>query len=301
LVFITGCANHIKNVSLKDTQIDRKVTKEDYFMTFADQDKVIENPSINLKLEKQSHFKVEHYEVTQNKEMLTPYQGWREFYEVPMGIGLFPCAIVVNALDFATLGFIPNSFTDDLLDYSFTGMNPCLNIENEERVVYKVSKSDKKKIDSKVETTTSPAADMQVQLISASQQEPLLTGRTDKSGRIEINFFDEKLFTSDFHSQRELGLIVVDKKNAKVAEAQILIDRILSRRLKKAARLINEFHQNQTPEKLAATVWELEKLKFPKAALRLEKTNLNMHANDKTFISRFQKAMASTSPQALNE
>jgi hypothetical protein len=179
-------------------------------------------------------------------------------------------------------------------------MNPCLNIENEERIVYENSKIDKKKIDSKTEMLTSPASDMKIQLISASSQKPLLTGRTNKSGRLEISFLDENILNSDFHSNREMQLIVVDEKSGTVAESEIVIDRLLSRRMNKAAELIKEFNNNKTPEKLAVTVWELEKLKFPRAALKLEKQTLSQYADDKTFISRFQKAMSTTAAQTLN-
>jgi hypothetical protein len=296
LILFTGCANHIKNVAVKDTRIERKIKKEDYFITLASKNKVIQNPEINITIEKLVKRQVTHYEITQGKELFTPYQGWRESYEIPMGVGLFPCALAVSAADFASLGFIPNRFTDDLLDYSFTAMNPCLNIEDEKRVLLKNRKLEKRKIDTRNEVIKLPVAGIKVKLCSVNSNKPLLMIKTSTDGRAEINFLHKKLLKSDFHSQREFALIVVNNKGKTVARTQLLLDRLLSIKLKKAIKIIGKFHANETPKGLAETIWELEKLKFPKVALNLEKKCLVDHAKDKAFSSRFATAMASMAP-----
>lgn len=298
LLVSAGCANHIRNIVVKDTQIKRIPEKVDYFITLEDKDEVIQIPEIDIKIEKQLKSKVIHYEITRTKQMFTPYQGWRKLYEIPMGIGLLPCAIVVSLADFATLGLIPNSFTDDLLDYSFTGMNPFLNIENEKRMILEDCKAVKKKIDTRNETLRFPVADIKVQLYYIGSDELLLAVETSADGSAEIYFFHDDLVKSSFPSERELMIRVMDDKNQEVAKVKVLIDRLLAIKLKKAIKLIDKFHAKETPEGLAELIWKLEKLKFHKIALKLEKKSLVRHLNDKTFSSRFKAAMTAAAQRS---
>ena len=168
-VFFTGCANHLRTETLNDP---KKVTSEpklEYFITLDSE--IVNSHRIQLKLEQLETREVKDAQDISEVEFYTPYQGARELYEFPAGIVMLPVAIVVNVLDFALLGLIPNRITDGAVDIAFSGLNPALNIESESRSENKVLKTYEKVIHVGKDIKRVPARNTDVTMTSGNFKE----------------------------------------------------------------------------------------------------------------------------------
>ena len=149
LISVTGCQNHIRHELLKEKKISRSAPQVTYFLNVNQE--IVDKPIVKLTLTKESAFEVTELEEQVTKEIYTPYRGVYSFYEFPSGLLVLPGAVVVNLADFFTLGLLPNSFTDSLLNVSFTGMNPFLNWESEKRSKSNMLSTETKEVDKRNE------------------------------------------------------------------------------------------------------------------------------------------------------
>lgn len=156
----TGCANHVRQDVLVSETINRDLVSEVVSVTplqgtISPQGSV-ESSTVALRLDAIKQEKVVHETTTQVVDFVTPYSPLRELYEFPVGIGAIATGVVVNVLDFALLGLLPNSLTDKPLDVGFAGINPFMNIESRTRVEQKLVSEETAITDEKVEVTTLP-------------------------------------------------------------------------------------------------------------------------------------------------
>jgi hypothetical protein len=231
------------------------------------------------------------------KEIYTPYRGVYELYEVPAGILVLPGAVAVNLVDFVTLGLLPNSFTDSLLNVSFTGMNPFLNWESEKRSKSNIINTETKEVDKRDEVIKRAAANEKVTIEGGQLQVKSIT--TDDNGIARIYLHDRALkIIDDIGNLRELKLFI-RKGQPEETNVTLMLDRSLRMRLVKARNLIGSYNENKTGVDLAKLILEIEKLKFPRLALNLETEELKAFKDNKEFVEKFntEMIMLSTSGQ----
>jgi hypothetical protein len=72
----------------------------------------------------QKTFEVTEFDVTRHYDRYTPYQPWRELYEIPLGAVAIVAGVGANVLNVFTLGQLPDSVTQDWINYGFAGINP---------------------------------------------------------------------------------------------------------------------------------------------------------------------------------
>lgn len=291
-MLLSSCANHMRYEYQKETNIERKCIGEEFFI-----DKKEPSSSeelICIEVSRASNYNVIQSEDTIKKDIYTPYSGMCELYEFWGGLGMLPVALVVNGLDFATLGLIPDDLTDDSLDICLTGMNPCLNWESESRAEHKEVERKTKIIDRKKESDRWMANNQKV--ILSANGTILASHYTDNKGYLEIRLLDEKLRNKAIEV-RELTISTGQGANA--ATKKFIIDRHLMFRLKQAGKIIENYHKNPTPELLAQTVLELEKMNFRKSSLLLEKQEFQQHSA--TFKKTFEEKMEQLLTAAKNK
>lgn len=284
VIFASGCANHIKTHITKESHIKREPVSSTYMIIANDE--VAADSYIRIEGKRRNIDKIttEEHEITRN--IVTPYQGYRESYEIPLGFLAFPAAFSINIVDFFTLGFIPNWMTDDLLDYSFTGINPFMNHENEERVEKHVIAEQKRILDTKEEIIERHMPDIPITVeLNTGQQ---FEFNTDKEGKWKVSLM--KFMTSDFDNFEQLRFVNVsfkDKNQNNTLVKQITISRRLRYKLFLAKELVSAYRKDDTPEALAKAVVGLERLKFNNFALEFELENLNKHKEQKNYTKRF--------------
>ncbi|MCM8539882.1 MAG: hypothetical protein NE328_06355 [Lentisphaeraceae bacterium] len=268
-ILLTGCANHLRTETLNDP---KKVTSEpelEYFILLDSE--VVNNHRILLKVEQLETREVKDAQDISEVEFYTPYQGAREIYEVPMGIVLLPVAVVINLADFVLLGLIPDRITDNTLDMSFAGMNPGLNIESTERSENKILKTYEKIIHVGKDIKRVPARLTDVYLVSGESFKEI--AKTDDKGDLVIDLLSKE-FLSKIADLRELSISVGKEKSED--KKTLVLARELSFNIKKAKNSLLAYFQAKSPEKLAETIYYLEKeLKFEKLGADLEKRELS--------------------------
>ncbi|MCM8529474.1 MAG: hypothetical protein NE327_23325 [Lentisphaeraceae bacterium] len=267
-VFLTSCANHLRTETLNDP---KKVTSEpelEYFILLDSE--IVNSHRILLKVEQLETREVKDAQDISEVEFYTPYQGAREIYEVPMGIVLLPVAVVINLGDFLLLGLIPDRITDSTLDMSFAGMNPGLNIESDERSENKILKTYEKVIHVGKDIKRVPSRLTDVNISSGSDFKEIV--KTDEKGDLVIDLLSKE-YLSKIADLRELTISAGTGKGE--GKKTLVLARELSFNIKKAKNSLLAYFKNKSPEKLAETIFYLEKeLKFEKLGADLEKREL---------------------------
>jgi hypothetical protein len=295
LIAVTGCQNHIRHEVLKEKKISRSTPQVTYLLNVNQE--VVDKPIVKLTLSKESAYKVTEIEEQVTKEIYTPYRGVYEFYEFPSGILILPGAVVVNAVDFVLLGLLPNHLKDDLLDLSFTGINPCLNWESEKRSKSNMLSTETKEVDKRNEVIKCVAANEKVTIEGDLLQVKSIT--TDDKGIARIYLHDRSLkIIDDIDKLRELK-IFIRKGQPEETYVNLILDRSLRMHLVKARNLIGSYNENKTGVALAKLILQIEKLKFPRLALNLETEELKAFKDNKEFVEKFNTEMIklSTSEQ----
>src|SRR3546814_7883505 len=68
---------------------------------------VLELPQRRIRVQEQMTFEVTDFEVTRRYDRYTPYQPWRELYEIPLGVVAVVAGVGANVLNVVMLGNMP--------------------------------------------------------------------------------------------------------------------------------------------------------------------------------------------------
>ena len=282
-LLLTSCANHLRTETLNDP---KKITSEpnlEYFILLDSE--IVNSHRIAMKLEQLETREVKDAQDISEVEFYTPYQGTREIYEVPMGLILLPVAVVINLGDFLLLGLIPDRITDNTLDMSFAGMNPGLNIESNDRSENKILKTYEKVIHVGKDIKRVPARNTDITVSSGDSFSKVL--KTDDKGSLVIDLLS-KDYLVNISELRELTITAGKEKSED--KKTLVLARELSFNIKKAKKSLLAYFQAKTPEKLAETIYYLEKeLKFEKLGADLEKRELA--GKDAEFKKAYEKKL----------
>ena len=142
-IFINGgCANHLRNIDVVTQETDRKVLSTKYELKFTPE--TVRDASYHVEIQKLESAEIKKFEVRTAKRIATPFQWWREFYEVPAGIGLLPVSLGSHLMFIFTFGVLPYDVPKSINELSFAGMNPILNWEDEKRTEETIVSLDRK-------------------------------------------------------------------------------------------------------------------------------------------------------------
>ena len=290
LVLSFGCANHVKMNTVTESEVLRDLKAHTVDID-TDSPSLVLAPQIKVSVQDSKGFRVKSYEMKTQYDVSTPYQGARELYEVPMGLVLLPVGVTVNVLDFALLGLIPNSITDAVLDTSFAGLNPFMNIESDSRTESTKVSSDKKLLDEKDEYLKVPLAKKEIKVSAGDGA--AMNVMLDENGKAEINLVSLSAFSED------IDHIVITAASDEVSgKKEIDISRMLRSQLqqasaitKKYAKLVkdakgDELKQMDIPA-FAGDLMKLNKLGFESESLKIEKGAMSVLSEEqKTTLKK---------------
>ncbi|HXV22114.1 MAG TPA: hypothetical protein VD811_14090 [Desulfuromonadales bacterium] len=289
-VFLSGCANHLKVETHTETEMVRdKISHAVDIGTNAGS--LVTTALVNVEVQESQAFTVKTFESKAEYDVVTPYKGVLEIYEVPMGIVLLPIGVVVNVLDFATLGLLPNKITDVLLDWSFAGMNPFLNLESENRTERTLKKADKKMIDKKEEFLKKPLANTEL-LVSSDGAHMNIT--LDEFGKAEVSMVRLSALSSNI----EKIALAVEAGDIK-AQKDIDVSRQLRSQLQKASLITKKYAKLaakdinevdiQTLDLIgfSTDLIRLSELGFESESLRIEKRALELMSEEQKAVFKY--------------
>ena len=280
LLFAAGCANHLEDVTKETPENSRSVLGTQYVLTM-DKD-IPDSSSFKVTVEQVETVRVTVDQVRKVSALYTPYQGWRESYEVISGICLFPVSLVSHVFSVFSFGMFPFSWSAATLKYSLDGMNPCMNFESRSRVEERPLKVERTRIDSYKETKRRPLVNEY--LIIRPGTDVYWRVRTNDLGQAEI-----VLLSIDIEKSRELNSrhldVYLEKGNVKCKT--IPMSRKLLMRLSQGRKAMLKYYSVPGGAQLAECVKKLEDLSLESLAYQLEERELKKHPE---FRTAFEKA-----------
>lgn len=271
-----GCANSLPIQKTVETNVERELKSYTLDITTSEGRSIVNSPLLQVSVQGAKTFTVKSFEHQVAYNVFTPYQGLRELYEIPVGIATLPVAVTVNMADFLLLGLIPNSLTDTLLDVSFAGLNPFMNIESESRFKKEVLSEEKKLIDEKEEFVKKPLAGGTLTIAAGTAK---ITQTLDANGKAEVAL----LPLGSALTEGEEHLLLEAESEGTKATLQLDFGRQLEARIKQAAAIAGKYSaealtaasnaDGAAPDikAMAADIATLSKMGFDKESKGLEK------------------------------
>src|SRR5690606_36842399 len=135
----------------------------------------------------------------------TPYQAWRELYEIPLGAVAVVAGVGANVLNVVMLGNLPESATRDWISYGFAGLNPFINVESNGRSQQNLAKLEELRRDARLEYSSLTWAERPVMATAGSETHEL---STDRNGVLRLNLLDGVFADQDISQVGKLLLTV---------------------------------------------------------------------------------------------
>lgn len=287
VLFLSGCANHLPQRSEHEERIERKLLDHSLQIDVGEP-RVLELPQRRVRVHEQKTFEVTVFEVTRHYDRYTPYQPWRELYEVPLGAVAIVGGIGANVLNVVLLGSLPDSVTKDWISYGFAGINPAMNVESNGRAQQNLASLQENRQDARMEYSSLPWVERAVQVKAGEQTHELLT---DRNGVLRLNLLDSPFAEQDVSRIGTLLLSVEDPEGSTRADATLLVSRSLRGKLQEAHDLIYDDLEDDDVAQWVHRVKRLSELGLEEEASELEQSLIELTRNDPELQETFLKAL----------
>lgn len=282
-LMLGGCANQLPQRSEQEARAERTLLDHSLRIEIGDPP-VLQLPQRRVRILEQKTFEVTDYEVTRRYDRYTPYQPWRELYEVPLGAVAVVAGIGANVLNVALLGTLPESATRDWISYGFAGLNPLLNVESNGRAEQNLASLDEQRRDARLEYTSLPWAERPVTVIAGEETHQL---STDRHGVLRLNLLDGPFAEQNIAQIGKLVLQVDDPQDGTRAEASLLVSRDLRGKLAEAHDLVFADLEGDDVEQWVHRVKRLSELGLEEEASELEQSLIELTRNDPELQQQF--------------
>ena len=279
VLLLAGCANTIRTYDDTEDRIERATIGTKYAVLLnPEMPDSFEFTATAATVHKQT---VKKFQTFTHGEVVTPYQGWREFYEVPCGLVLVPVSLCSHLISVFTFGVYPFSFSNDVTCVAYSGLNPCLNWESESRTEKRPIDSEDKLIDVTEEDKVTPIPEAVIKVATSDLTREF---KTDEFGTVKLTLVGLDRGESIFRGDREFHFPVSGDTDT---THRLLISREFANKLLRARAAIMRYEAAPTGRKLAETVKTLEELKFTGLAFQLEKRELARNQENTAFMDEF--------------
>ncbi len=286
-VFLTGCANQLPQRSEHEERIERRLLDHSLQIDVGEP-RVLELPQRRVRIHEQKTFEVTEFEVTRRYDRYTPYQPWRELYEMPLGAVAIVAGVGANVLNVVMLGRLPDSVTKDWISYGFAGLNPAMNVESNGRAEQNLAKIEELQRDRRTEYSSLPWADRPV-LVKAGHQSHELS--TDRAGILRLNLLDGPFAEQDSSHIGTLLLSVEDPQDGTQEQATLLVSRNLRGKLREAHALIYDDLEEDEVQHWVHRVKRLSELGLEEEASELEQSLIELTRNDPELQQQFLQSL----------
>ena len=286
-LLLSGCANQLPQRSEHEERIERKLLDHSLQIEVGEP-RVLELPQRRVRVHEQKTFEVTAFDVTRRYDRYTPYQPWRELYEVPLGAVAVVGGIGANVLNVVLLGSLPDSVTKDWISYGFAGLNPFINVESNGRSQQNLASLEEHRQDARTEYSSLPWAERPVLVKAGKQTHELLT---DRNGILRLNLLDSPFAEQDVTRISTLLLSVEDDQGSARADASLLVSRTLRGKLQEAHELIYNDLEGDDVAQWVHRVKRLSELGLEEEASELEQSLIELTRNDPELQKIFLMAL----------
>jgi hypothetical protein len=250
--------------------------------------KMLELPQRRVKIHEQKTFEVTEFEVTRRYDRYTPYQPWREVYEIPLGMVAIVAGVGANVVNVFALGTLPDSVTKDWLSYGFAGVNPFMNVQSHGRAQQNLAGIDEVQRDKRTEYSSLPWSERPVQ-VKAGKDTFELT--TDKNGILRLNLLDSPFAEHDINHLTRLLITVEDGQDDVHTDTSLAISSTLRGKLLEAHGLIYDDLEDDEVSQWVHRVKRLSELGLEEEASELEQSLIELTRNDPELQTEFLKSL----------
>ncbi|WPP47667.1 hypothetical protein [Pseudomonas sp. AN-1] len=286
-VLLTGCANQLPQRSELEERVERKLLDHSLQID-AGSSPVLELPQRRVRIQEQKTFEVTPFEVTRRYQRYTPYQPWRELYEIPLGALAVVAGIGANVLNVPLLGHLPESATRDWISYGFAGLNPLMNVESNGRAQQNLAALDEQQGEPRLEYSSLPWAERPVQVQVGEQTYELTTSR---NGVLRLNLLDSPFAEQDLGHIARLQLRAEDPQGQARTEVTLRLSHSLRGRLREAHELIYADLEGDDVAHWVHRVKRLSELGLEEEASELEQSLIELTRNDPELQQELVQAL----------
>ncbi|MER2299877.1 hypothetical protein ACX0KM_06165 [Pseudomonas promysalinigenes] len=286
-LLVSGCANQMSQRSDHEERVERKLL-EHTLQIDVGEPKVMELPQRRVRIHEQKRFEVTDYEVTRRYDRYTPYQPWREIYEIPLGAVAVVAGIGANVVNVFALGNLPQSMTHDWLSYGVDGLNPFMNAPSNGRAQQNLAGISEVQKDKREEFTSIPWSERLVEVKAGKMTHELTT---DKNGVLRLNLLDSPFSEQHLNHVGTLHLQVVDEDNGVRGDASLLVSATLRDKLREAHELIFDDLEDDDVGQWVHRVKRLSELGLEEEASEMEQSLIELTRNDPELQQEFLSAL----------
>ena len=286
-VLLSGCANQMSQRSEHEERIERKLLEHSLQIDVGEP-KVLELPQRRVRIHEQKNFEVTEFEVTRRYDRYTPYQPWRELYEIPLGAVAVVAGVGANVVNVLALGNLPDSVTHDWLSYGVAGLNPFMNVQSNGRAQQNLAGIDEVQKDKRQEYTSLPWSERPVEIKAGKLTHELTT---DRNGVLRLNLLDSPFTEQNLTQVGTLHLSVADEENSVRADASLLLSPTLRGKLVEAHELIYDDLEDDEVSQWVHRVKRLSELGLEEEASELEQSLIELTRNDPELQQEFLKSL----------
>ncbi len=286
-LLLGGCANQMSQRSDHEERIERKLLEHSLQIDVGEP-KVLELPQRRVRIHEQKNFEVTEFEVTRRYDRYTPYQPWREIYEIPLGAVAVVAGVGANVVNVFALGSLPDSVTHDWLSYGIAGLNPFMNVQSNGRAQQNLAGIDEVQKDKRQEYSSVPWSERPVE-VKAGKSTYELT--TDRNGVLRLNLLDSPFSEQNLTHVGTLHLSVIDDDSAVRADASLLVSGTLRNKLVEAHELIFDDLEDDDVSQWVHRVKRLSDLGLEEEASELEQSLIELTRNDPELQQEFLQSL----------
>jgi hypothetical protein len=288
-LLLGGCANQLSQRSEQEQHAQRKLLEHHLQIDTAG-GLIMELPQRRLRLLELKTFEVTDNDVTRHYDRYTPYQPWRELYEVPLGAVAVVAGVGANLVNVVALGQVPETATRGWIEYGVAGMNPLMNVESNGRAEQNLAAIEEHPQTTRKEHSSLPWAERVILIKANGQTHEMLS---DRRGYLFINLLDGPFAEQDASSIKELTVIAEQTEPAVRSEVTLQVSPQLRSKLREAHALIYRDLEDDDAAQWVQRVKRLSELGLEDEASELEQSLIELTRNDpglqREFLLRLAK------------
>ena len=286
-LLLSGCANHMSQRSEHEERIERKLLSHSLLIDVGSP-AVLELPQRRVRINEQKTFEVTEFDVTRRYDRYTPYQPWREIYEVPLGAVAVVAGVGANVLNIFMFWQLPDSVTRDWLSYGVDGLNPAMNVQSNGRAQQSLAGIEDVQRDSRLEYSSLPWAERPVAVTAGKQTHELTT---DRNGVLRLNLLDGPFAEQDLNHVGKLTITVEDAQDETHSDSTLSISSHLRGKLLEAHNLIFDDLEGDDVNQWVHRVKRLSELGLEEEASELEQSLIELTRNDPELQREFLQSL----------
>lgn len=291
IALLSACANQLPQRSDHETRAERKLLDHSLKIDAA-ADQPMELPQRRISIYQEQIFEVTDFEVTRTYDRYTPYQAWREVYEIPAGAVAVVAGVGANLVNVIALGNVPQSATRGWIEYGMAGLNPFMNAQSNGRAEQNLASLSEVQTGQHKEQVSLPWTEKPVQVKAGQQTHELLS---DRRGLLFLNLLDGPLAEQNLKNVEKLEISVEDPKDGTRQLATLTISKALRDKLQEAHELIFANLEDDDVNQWAFRVNRLSQLGMEDEASELEQSLIELTHNDPELQTEFLQALKNKS------